>query len=403
MEYRARMSRAGGLLAILLLLATFIGQSAWAGPESKPMREILIVGNGADGSVSFIDAKNFTNLGEVNVTPDLWWRLTLNPFTAGGYSFTYWREGGQRIIDDLVITLDGRLLIASRGWLGDVAAFDLSQAHTPMVWRHKLPGLRADHMDISPDGSRIVVSDTLNDRAFVLDPYTGDRIGEFPTGTYAHGNDYSRDGKRIYNASIGSILVPYFLNAYKGKRQLTIVDAETLQVIKTYQFDRGIRPAAFNEDETLMYAQFSYERGFRTVDLTTGEVIDRYELPASDYGLREYSHPDSYPNNSAHHGMALSGNGKKLCLAGTIDNYIAIVDLKKRSTDAIIHDVGKPYWAETSSDGRYCYVSNSDGNDVSVVEFATAQEVARIPVGAFPQRSRPVRVPEHILTTLFGY
>lgn len=152
-----------------------------------------------------------------------------------------------------------------------------------------------------------------------------------------------------------------------------------------------------------MYAQFSYQRGFSTIDLETGDITATYELSASDHGLQNFPEYKDYPNNSAHHGMALSNDGKKLCLAGTIDNYIAVVDIESASTDNIIYGLETPYWASTSPNGQYSYVSNSYGNSLSVIDFATGTEVARINVGSFPQRSRDVKVQKGVLSGLFGW
>lgn len=59
-----------------------------------------------------------------------------------------------------------------------------------------------------------------------------------------------------------------------------------------------------------------------------------------------------------------------------------------------------PYWASASSDGKRCYVSNSESNDLSVIDFDSATEVARVAVGKYPQRSRLANVPMAIIDNL---
>jgi YVTN family beta-propeller protein len=75
-------------------------------------------------------------------------------------------------------------------------------------------------------------------------------------------------------------------------------------------------------------------------------------------------------------------------VGGTIDGYAAIISRPALTTDRIIPVGNIPYWTLTSADGNYCFVSLSGDNTVSVISYSTAQEVARVPVGNFPQRER---------------
>jgi DNA-binding beta-propeller fold protein YncE len=88
-----------------------------------------------------------------------------------------------------------------RGNLDDATAFDLVSGR--QLWHTRLDGFHADHAALSPDGKRYVISATTAQDAEVLDPQTGAVTGRFATGTYPHQNDYTPDGKYIYNSSIG--------------------------------------------------------------------------------------------------------------------------------------------------------------------------------------------------------
>jgi YVTN family beta-propeller protein len=88
----------------------------------------------------------------------------------------------------------------------------------------------------------------------------------------------------------------------------------------------------------------------------------------------------------------MNPQGTKLCVAGTMDNYAAIV---RRSTLKVqrITDVGiRPYWSTPSADGRYCFVSVAGNDRVAVISYKTGKEVAHVPVGNHPQRMRTGRV-----------
>jgi YVTN family beta-propeller protein len=361
------------------------------------LHDVVLVGNSVSGTVSFLDGQTFSNLGSFNVIPDLQQRLDqMTVDEKIGYALVKQQEGGDRFVDDMAVSPDGQTLYVSRANLADLVAFNLVTHQ--MLWRFKVAGIHADHMALSPDGTQLVISATTAQEAQVIDPQTGTLIGTFPTGTYPHQNDYSADGKYIYNDSIGIITFPQALEALKGPRLLTVVDAKTLKVVRTYSFEHGIRPSVITPDGKTMYADLSYLNGFIEFDLTTGTITHTVNMPFS--AAAQALSPDSYPLNSAHHGMAMSGDGSKLCDVGTIDNYVAIISRPALTTDKIINVGNMPYWATTSRDGNYCLVSNSKDNDVSVISYSSAQEITRVPVGSFPQRERLGTVTDAVISGL---
>jgi YVTN family beta-propeller protein len=351
------------------------------------LRDVLLVGNSQSGSVSFIDGRTYQNLGSFNVIPDLQQRLAeMDPIQRAGYETVKQIEGGDRFVDDVQLSLNGETLYVSRGNLDDASAFDLVSGR--QLWHTRLDGFHADHAALSPDGTRYVISATTAQVAEMLDPETGAVTGRFTTGTYPHQNDYTPDGKYIYNSSIGITSLPQALEALKGSFQLTKVDATTLQVVKTWKFPHGIRPNLVAPDGNTLYAQQSYLNGFIKYDLAQSKIVATVTMPYSDHG--KSLSPDDYPQNSAHHGLALSGDGAKLCDVGTIDDYTAIVGTSDLSTKGVVNYPvdSLPYWGTSSVDGRRCFVSLSKANAVSVIDYDTATEVARVPVGVFPQRER---------------
>ncbi|MEY9928415.1 DNA-binding beta-propeller fold protein YncE [Catenulispora sp. GP43] len=379
-----RILAAAALTAAGLTTTSMTGASADSG-----LRDVLVVGNSQAGTVSVIDGHTFANLGSINVIPDLSQRMLeiyLNPIWLAGYEAVRAVEGGDRYVDDATVSPDGKTLYVSRGNLDDVAAFDLT-THAEL-WHTRLSGFHADHAALSPDGTRYVVSATTAQVAQVIDTATGNVVGSFPTGTYPHQNDYSADGKYIYNSSIGITSLPQSLEWAKGSFQLTKVDAQTLQVVQTWTLPHGIRPNEIAPDGHTFYADLSYLNGFVKYDLNTSQILNTVQMPYASGGTT--LKPDDYPKNSAHHGLALNGDGSKLCDVGTIDDYTAIVATSNLTTTGMVnYPAGAlPYWGQTSADGQYCFVSLSNLGQVSVIDYATATEVARVPVGAFPQRER---------------
>lgn len=381
---------------------------------SAGLRDVLLVANSVAGTVSFIDARSFEPLGHVDVLPDfddVMLEIGINIVRLIAYPIVRQQQrihhfepsNGDRFVDDVFVSPDGQVLYVSRSNLGDVAAFDLTKSGHPRLWHTFVQGVKADHATISPDGSRLVVSDTTSSAAQVFDAKTGRIVGSFSTGSYPHQNDYSADGRHIYNSSIGDVgfeSVSYEDNESAGDRWLVKVDANTLNVVRTWEFEFGIRPNVITADETTMYAQLSYLNGVIKYDLTNAREIARNEQPLNAFAMRTYATYDEFPHDSAHHGLALSGDGARLCDCGTVDNTVAIIDTADMELVKLI-DVGMvPYWSTTSPDGKTCFVSLSGDDAVAVIDYSSATEVKRVPVGNFPQRSRLGKVPANVIARL---
>jgi YVTN family beta-propeller protein len=147
----------------------------------------------------------------------------------------------------------------------------------------------------------------------------------------------------------------------------------------------AVRPMALSPDERHVYFQLSFLHGFVEYDLLQDRALRVANLPQSEevQGMRR----EQYLLDSAHHGLAMNPRGTKLCVAGTMSDYAAIVN--RRSFKYRLIGVGsKPYWSTNSGDGKRCFVSVSGDDRVSVISYRTGKEIARIPVGDHPQRMR---------------
>ena len=83
----------------------------------------------------------------------------------------------------------------------------------------------------------------------------------------------------------------------------------------------------------------------------------------------------------------MNEKGKRLCVAGTMSDYAAIVSRSNFAFE-ILHEGEKPYWSTTSDDGEHCFVSWSGTDSISAISYDSAREVAEIKVGDHPQRVR---------------
>jgi DNA-binding beta-propeller fold protein YncE len=402
-------TRAGAWIAALALL--LCPTSALAAKKKKrapsPTRAVLTVGNNWDGTADLLDPVKFTRLLRLNIVPDKDERMAeilLNPVDMGYFLAIRQLigEGHDQYVDDAFTSHDGRYLYVSRPSFKDVVAFSLETKK--IIWRTEVEGQRADHMAISPDGTRLAVSASTANKVHIIDVADGKIVGSFESGDSPHENNYSVDGSKIFHASIGMVYTPLdrpALDSSKGDRWFQIVDAKTLKVLKRIdmgqklkeagfpEMSSAVRPMALSPDERYVYFQVSFFHGFVEYDLVQDRVLRLAHLPLSEKAAA--MRRDEYVLDSAHHGLAMNPEGTKLCAAGTMSDYAAIVS---RATFGYrIVPVGeKPYWTTNSGDGRYCFVSVSGEDVVSAISYKTEREVARIPVGDHPQRMRMGRI-----------
>ena len=409
----------------------------------------MYVGNNWAGTASIVDADSMEVLKRgINLIPDKDEELArINASPADLAYFLIIRtgpgEGHDQFVDDMFATQDGRFLAVSRPSFADVIWVDLEKALTDgapaseiIVREQSMDGNRTDHMALSPDGRRLLVSDstkaqvieysmvdeTVDGKSIKL----GDRLRTFPSGETPHESNYL-DDDTIVHASIGKVYTPGddpLLDALKGNRWFQTVRNSDFTILRRwnmgrelaesghYKMSAAVRPMAIGPDSKIYY-QVSFLHGL--VEFDTDAPDARTDTTYATGGIPEPAKGlvtsvlnlpnlipnvprEQYVNDSAHHGLAISPDKETLCVAGTMDDYIAFVD--RESFEYEVMDTSprtppegtdgkytKPYWSTEAPNNR-CWVSLSGSDAVAVFDFATKEEVAYVAVGDHPQRIR---------------
>jgi hypothetical protein len=459
------MRRTAALLPALLCLAAVHAAPpvATADPARAPrMRDVMFVGNNWAGTATIVDARSLRVLRTgVNLVPDKDQELTdimLSPDRLAFYVAIQQGpgEGHDQYVDDMFTTRDGRFLAVSRPSFADVVWIDVAKATAgrtdSIVREQQMDGYRTDHMGLSPDGRRLLVSDSTSRQVIefsmvdeVVDGRQiriGDRLRTFVSGETPHESNYSPDGSRIYHASIGKVYTPGdetsvgpvpigpVHDELKGDRWFEIVDNADFSITRRWDMGKelaeagypgmssAVRPMAVAPDQRFIYFQVSYFHGYVEFDTQAPDLDGAVTYTAGgvpeprDGAVRRVvplpnrvpSMPlEQYVNDSAHHGLSINDAGTTLCAAGTMDDYAALIDratgtYKIFDSAATGHDYLKPYWT-TEGLRDTCWISLSGSDSVAVLDFDTQEELAFLPVGDHPQRVRHGYVPEAVVAS----
>jgi len=426
------------------------------------LHDVMWVGNNWDGTASIVDARNFKVLKRgVNLIPDKRQEIQdiqLDPARLALFLAIRMGpgEGHDQFVDDMFTTRDGRYLAVSRPSLADVVWINVRRATLGLsgsiVREQQMDGFRTDHMGLSPDGLRLLVSDSTSRQVieYAMADQTladgtavkmGDRLRTFPTGETPHESNYTKPGKRIFHASIGKVYTPgdgtgaldaitdQVTDPIKGDRWFQIVRSSDFKILQRWDIGHeleeagfphmssAVRPMAIGPGARYLYFQVSFFHGYVKFDTeapdlngTTDYTLEGVPEPTTGRVLgivnlenRVPTMPrDLYVNDSAHHGLSIDRDGETLCVAGTMDDYAALVDIATSKAtyfdeSTTGHAYEKPYWT-TEGLRNTCWISLSGSDSVAVLDTETGKELAFRGVGNHPQRVRHGYVRETLIS-----
>jgi hypothetical protein len=424
------------------------------GADVRDRRSVMFVGNNWAGTATVVDTDTLEVLRRgIDLVPDLEEELAAirsDPERLAFYLAVQQGpgEGHDQLVDDMFTTRNGRYLAVSRPSLADVVWVDIARAAAgdpaAIVREQQMDGHRTDHMGLSPDGRRLLVSDStarqVVEYAMVRQTLPdgtvarmGDRLRTFESGETPHENTYSDDGRRIFHASIGRVYTPGdrgtpLEDPVKGDRWFQVVRERDFRVRQRWDMGKelaeagypgmspAVRPMALGPDERFLWFQVSFFHGYVEFDTRAADLNGSVDYatgsrpePRRGAVTRVVRLPDRVPtmppehyvNDSAHHGLSVADDDRTLCVAGTMDDYAALVDARTtrrwifdRATTG--HDYLKPYWT-TEGPGGTCWISLSESDAVAVLDVRRREEIAYLPVGDHPQRVRHGVVREEVV------
>ncbi len=261
-----------------------------------------------------------------------------------------------------------------------------------------VPVAKGPHgMALAPDGRELYVAGEGSSSMSVIDTTTDEVVGNVEVGKTPHGVTMAPDGRVVLVAVYGEdrvvfvdpalrtvtgsvpVLKPhtiairpdgsvaYVASQEPGHFGLVVIDLAKRAVIRTVALDKPPRDPEWSFDGKVLY--------FTLAGVNAVQVLD----PASDRII------GAIPTGESPH---IAGHFRRVPAGTALVQGPGEVLLFDAATNAPLRSirVGKqPHWMAPTGDGKELYVTDEGGNDVTVIDIATAR-TRTIPVGAAPRK-----------------
>lgn len=190
----------------------------------------------------------------------------------------------------------------------------------------------------------------------------GVKIGEHP-----HEIVLSADNRYAYVSDNGILWMQY---AGEGGNTISIVDLKERKKAGVIDLGSYRRPhgLALDSKRNRLVCTIENPDGLLLIDLNARKVMRKYDVKGEDP-----------------HMVILSPDGEYAFVSNTATGAIAAIHLASGTTKVIPTDK-RPQRAVRSHDGKLIYVTNSDGNSISILDVAKQEIRGRIRTGAGPGR-----------------
>jgi YVTN family beta-propeller protein len=188
-------------------------------------------------------------------------------------------------VDHLDFSADGSYLMASTEFSGQVVKVDNTTME--VVGRVAVGSLPID-VKVSPRGDVFFVANQGRHGVSVIDPEAMVEIAFIPTGTGAHGLNYSRDTEYLYvsNRLAGSI---------------SVIHVESRQVVNTWRVGGSPDMITLSPDGRQLWVSNRFHGSVSVVDTTTGELVKTILTGAGAHGVSYFPQPGRY--STGHNGV----------------------------------------------------------------------------------------------------
>ncbi|MCW5978137.1 MAG: hypothetical protein KIT09_08665 [Bryobacteraceae bacterium] len=195
----------------------------------------------------------------------------------------------------------------------------------------------------------------------------GRRLGGVKVGTHPHEIILSPDGKLLYVTDNGIL---WMTEAGEGGNTISIIDVASRHKAGVIDLGKYRRPHGLDYDPKTgrMVVTIENPDGLLLVDAAARKVLRMYDVKGADP-----------------HMVLLDAAGEWAYVSNTASSTLAAVRLDTGEVRLIPTDA-RPQGAAWSRDGKHIYLTNSDGNSISIIDAAAKERIGVIRTGRGPGR-----------------
>ncbi len=195
----------------------------------------------------------------------------------------------------------------------------------------------------------------------------GKRQAGVKIGVHPHEIVLAPDGRTAYISNNGIL---WMQNPGEGGNTISIVDVKSRANLGTIDLGNNRRPhgLALDAKRNRLLSTIENPDGLLLIDLNTRKVVRKYDVQGEDP-----------------HMVMLSPDGETAFVSNTSTNNIAAIHLESGRTKLIPTDK-RPQGGVLSKDGKLIYMTNSDGNSITILDVARQENIGRIETGKGPNR-----------------
>jgi YVTN family beta-propeller protein len=187
-----------------------------------------------------------------------------------------------RGVDHMDFSADGRYLVASCEFSGDIVKMDVATHQvlgTLALPAHAMP----QDVRLAPDSSIFYVADMASNGVFEIDGRTLKSVGFIATGKGAHGLAFSRDSKWMYVSN-------------RAEGTVSVIDLRTRTIGATWRIPGGGSPdmGGVSVDGKVLWLSGRYNAEVYAFDTTDGHLLARIPVGKGPHGLCVYPQPGRY-------------------------------------------------------------------------------------------------------------